>query len=249
MVNAYSPNPIMAALPMAPSARWVAIDIETAGGRIEEAEAELRRTWRPDKRWKPETIGQRWLQAREKLEARLALLDSARIVCVSILVEGEPRPRCLHCLPADVQVSEGLVERFDTEAAMLEALRGLLERVLAEGGGFVGHNVRSFDLRRLRHAYIRAGLRLPAPLAAETQIFDTMSAYWRRFAGSDADVMVSLQEVLEAFGIEHHKGLVDGAMIGDLLEAGQFELIVKYALLDVIAEADLFLRMSGQRGK
>ena len=55
---------------------WLALDIETAGGRPEDAEAWMRRQWAPSDKWKPETIGTRYLEMLAKKRERLALLQS-----------------------------------------------------------------------------------------------------------------------------------------------------------------------------
>ena len=49
-------------------------------------------------------------------------------------------------------------------------------------------------------------------------------------------------------GIANHKELVDGSQIDELIAKGAHETILRYAGLDVAAEAELYLRMTGRSG-
>lgn len=231
-----------------PPYRFLALDIETAQGRPEAAERAMRLAWTPNKTWKPETIGNRYLEMLAKKEERLALLDGAPVIAVSLRSDTEHR--CLHSMSAHPPkwVDGGLVEGFASQRECLIALRGLLDSRVSPDTVLVGHNILLFDLRRLRWAYVRAGVRLPLAFAAKDQpAFDTMREYGHRFSG-DGDTHIALRDVCESFGLTSHKSIVDGAQVPELFAAGQFEVIVQYSLLDVIAEADLYLRMTGQHG-
>jgi hypothetical protein len=231
---------------------WLALDIETANGRPEDAERWARLYWSPSATWKDETIGRRWHEAIEKKTARLALLDSSPILCVSLRSAVELR--CLHWLHRErgepTLLHGAMVEGFEDESNMLVALRSLLDIHTADGETtIVGHNVRAFDLPRLRAAYVRAGLQLPAALARrDLQVYDTMVEYVRRFS-IHGQAMISLDDVLEVFGMESHKCTMSGAIVPELYDKGAFDTIIQYALLDVIAESDLFLRMAGLTGR
>lgn len=233
--------------PGTPTCSWVAFDIETTNGRPEDAEAWARNLWSPDRRWKAETIGSRYLEVVSKKEERLALLDAAPIVCISVRTEFELW--CLHAMEAHEprSVHGGVVAGYATEGDMLVAFRTLLDsRVPGPDVPLVGHNILGFDLRKLRWRYLKQNLRLPVALAAKEQaVYDTMVEYGRRFS-TDRDLFISLSGVLEALGVDSHKDLVDGSTVPDLYEAKQYDTIIRYALLDVLAEADLYLRMTGQ---
>lgn len=240
---------MLAALPLAPAApqySFLCFDVETAAGRPEAIEREFRLSWSPNKDWKDETIGKRWRDAFEKRRERSALLDVAPVV--SIGMRSDTEWRCLHCCyehPLTI-VSGAGVEGFASEAAMLLAFRGLVESRATSETTLVGHNL-PFDEKRIRHACMRNGIRPPAPLLNRDQPrFDTMKEYCHRYSVNDGKIMIGLVEVLEDFGIESHKEIVSGAMVPELHASGQFDLIVKYNLLDVLAESDLFLRMTGQ---
>lgn len=239
-------GPTMTVSPVAEPYEWLAIDIETANGRPEDAERELRMKWKPAASWKDETVGARYRAAQEKAQERRALCDSSPIVIVSIRTPSELR--VLHHLEArDPETVEGaLVEGFADERAMLLALRSLLEARCDESTLIVGHNVKSFDLPKLRQSYLRHGLRLPSPLAAHDQgVYDTMREYARRFSLADS-LYIALADILELLQLPGYKSLIDGAMVPELVEAGEIDALVRYALLDAVAESELYLRMTGQ---
>lgn len=237
-----------ASVPMMPQTwDWVCLDLETIAGTPTDAERWMRLHWSPNKTWKPATIGQRFLDMLESKEQKLALMDEAPIICVSIQTSTREL-RCLHWLYQHEprQVHGGLVESFPDQAAMLTGLRALLDSFVGPETVVVGHNIRRFDLPKLRSAYLRAGLRLPAVLAAQSvALFDSMVEYGRRFSLTERP-FVALADILEAFNMDSHKSTCSGEQVGDLHAAGDFDSIVAYALLDVIAEAEVFRRMTGQ---
>src|SRR5690606_31821930 len=97
-------------------------------------------------------------------------------------------------------------------------------------------------------AYVRHGLRMPYVLQGTDQpVFDTMLKYAGLFSiGDNKGLSVALDNLLEEFGIASHKGEIDGSMVPGLVAAGRVDDLIRYALLDVLAEAELFLRMAGQ---
>jgi hypothetical protein len=225
--------------------QWLCIDIETGHGRPEDCERLMRLTWAPDKRWKDDTIGKRYKEALQKKIEKRALIDESPIKVVSLRSDSELR--CLHWIePHEAkQISGGLVEGFATQREMLIALRALLDARVIGDTPIVGHNIIGFDLPRLRWAYIKERLRLPDALHAfEQATYDVMREFCRRYT-VNKDIMISFDEVLEQFGLPSHKGIVSGPDIPDLIEQGETDLVVQYALLDVVAESDLFLRMTG----
>jgi hypothetical protein len=249
MVTTPTPPTVVAAIAPAPLPvySYLALDIETSDGRPEDAERDLRLTWKPDPRWTDETIGKRYKEALAKKLEKLALLDSAPIVCVSLRSESELR--CLHALQAEPAhlVEGGLVEGFATQREMLIALRALLDARCSDETLLVGHNIVGFDLRKLRWAYVKAELAMPYVLRTREQpVFDTMLRYGQLFAVGSKDLFIALAELLELFGLPSHKGEIDGSMVPQLVREGRFDELVRYALKDAAAEHGLFLRMSGQ---
>jgi len=240
------PAEIVTPPPMPTPYRWLAIDIETIAGRPEEAEEWMRLHWAPDARLKPETLGRRFLDGIETKRQKLALLDGAHVIIVSTRSDTR-EVRCLHTLHQHEprQAHGALVESFPDQAGLLIALRGLLENLCTPETLIVGHNVRDFDLPKLRSAYIREGVRIPAPLASQDQqIFDTMRHY-SRFT-TTKDPFLSLHDMLTMFGLDSHKAKVNGAMVGEMHTAGRFDELIEYAIRDVNAEAAVFELMTGQ---
>jgi hypothetical protein len=226
--------------------RHLVLDIETANGRPEAAEREMRMAWSPDPRWKSETIGDRWKAALETKLERLALLDEAPVAVVAM--KSDAGLALYHTLYGHPErVFEGAATfGFADQRAMLVQLRALLDESIGEGTVVVGHNLLGFDLRKLRWAYVRAGLRMPVCLADHGQaVYDTMVEYGRRFSTA-RDSFVALQDLLEVFGVESHKGDMTGALVPGLIEQGQHDLVLRYAVLEVLAEEALYLRMTGQ---
>ena len=229
--------------------RYLALDIETTDGRPEEVERWLRIQFTPPKNFKTaEAIGKRYLEMAEKKATMMALLDTAPVVVVSLQSDSERR--CLHALrdEAPRELAGALVEGFATGPEMLAALRGVLDAFVDESTELVGHNIAGFDLRRLRWSYVRAGLRMPRALQGDGQpLFDTMRQYGRLFTVGDSAPFVALSDLLEEFGIPNHKGEMDGSKVPQYVREGRVDELVTYALADVAAEAELYLRMTGQR--
>lgn len=226
---------------------FLALDIETCDGSPDEAERWMRRCWSPNPTWKPETIGKRFLDALEAKKEKLALLDTAPIVCVSL--KSETELRCLHCLQAEEprEIRGGLVEGFASQRDMLVVLRNLLDARCFDETVLVGHNILGFDLRRLRWAFVKHGVRMPYVLrGTEQPAFDTMVQYGRLFSMGDKSMFVSLSDLLDEFGLANHKADIDGSMVPDLVREKRFDELLEYAVLDVVAETELFLRMTGQ---
>ncbi len=237
---------------VAPAAwAYCAIDIETANGSPDDAELHIRSVWASETKaigsWKEETIGKRLKEAWAKRKEQLALLDGAPIVVVCL--KSDTELRCLHtCSQQEPRMAHGgLVEGFETQEAMLVALRALLDHRASAETVLTGHNLIKFDLPKLRHAYVRLGLRLPVCLEGYDQpVYDTMSAFKRFTVEGKNTMFVSLDTVLESFGMDSHKGIVDGSQVPMLYETGRHEELISYALLDILLEAQLFERMTGR---
>lgn len=227
---------------------WMALDIETINGSPDDAERFIVQAYRCESfgTWADATIGKKIKEAWEKKKERLALLDAAPIICVSLQGSFRP-PSLVHWLPTAIEAPAGSeMLACSDESAMLVALRIYLDATCAQDTTLVGHNIRDFDLPKLRHAYCRHGLRLPQCLTYRDQpYYDTMEAYCKRFSVHRA-IMIGLQDVLDAFGMTHHKADVDGGMVQQMYESGEHQALANYSILDVIAEADLFERMTGQ---
>jgi len=235
------------AAPIAEPYAYCVLDLETANGRPEEAERWMRMSWSPNPSWKDETIGARYREMLAKKQERLALLDEAPIIVVCL--KSETELRALHAMGAHEpkHVSGALIEGFADQPGMLRALRDLLDSRVGPNTTLAGHNIVKFDTPKLRFAYLAAGLRLPACLIGRDQsVFDTM-LNWSRFSLTERP-FVALDDCLEVLGLPNHKSTVTGKAVPELHAAGQYEAIINYCLLDVLAEESLFLRMIGAEG-
>lgn len=238
--------PAMGVQPMA--YQWLCLDIETANARPEDAENFIINCYRPEAfgSWKNETIGQRIKDAHAAKASLLSCMDESPIICVSLRSDYETR--VLHCMAQQdpTNVEGALVEGFSEPKAMLRALRTLLDGYTTPETVLVGHNISHFDLPKLRHQMVKQSVRMPGALRDPNQpVFDTMVQYFRRFSLKGEKLMLPLKTLCSEFGIETHKDTVDGSMIPKLFEQGEFDTIIKYAILDVIAESELYLRMTG----
>jgi len=225
--------------------QYVVLDIETIAGDPTEAEEWMRRVWAPNPNWKPGTIGQRFLDALEKKREQLALLDSAPIISLALRTPSDCR--LLHWLDFEEPAVSGVpLERCQDQTAMLRRAAEYFALCSPETV-LVGHNVLRFDLPKLRLGMLRHDIALPQCLVWRDQpVFDTMRE-WSRFT-LDERQYVGLAELLETCGLVDHKKLASGAMVPELYREGRYAEIVAYAIADVLAEWNLFLRMTGQAG-
>lgn len=230
---------------------WLALDIETGDGSPEAAYREFLQWFEPDARWKAETVGTRFLEARAARDEKLALCDSAPILCVALRTESELA--CLHAMYAHPPriVGGAMVQGFATLREMLEELRSGFDARVGDDTVIVGHNILGFDLRKLRNAYLREKARMPAALARKDQpVFDTMDQYGRRFSigkAARSEMFTTLDFLCTEWGLPSPKADgMTGAQVPVAHKAGRFDEIVAYCLRDVVAESNLFLRMTGQ---
>jgi hypothetical protein len=232
--------------PLNPVFPWLTIDIETSEAKPTEVERWVRDTWAPSPNWKPATIGERYLERLAKQKELAALIDKSPIRVVSLLSPTETR--VLHDLYQHAPKMEGraVVESFADEATMMRTLASFLETRTGPESILAGHNIRHFDLPKIRRSMIANGISLPAILASKNaEVFDTMTRFVTCFSLSN-NPFVGLNVVLESLGLPNHKRDCDGALVGELISNGAFDTVIKYSLLDAISEADVFLKMSGR---
>lgn len=105
----------------------------------------------------------------------------------------------------------------------------------------IGHNVCNFDIRFLWQRAIVLGVRMPGwfprdPKPWGNDTFDTMTA----FAGQRGTI--GMERLCQALGMEG-KGDIDGSMIADLWQAGEYEKIASYCHADVERARAIHRRM------
>ncbi len=180
----------------------------------------------------------------EETKSRMGLLDSAGIATVQL--QCKDGAMVLHCLNEGAVTAPGGTQiGFKTEKEVLLNLRIFLDQQTDDATTLVGWNIKGFDLRRLRFAYLRAGLNVPRALRVQAPVYDMMKEYVDGFS-VDRQPFVKLEVALQAFGLPNHKAQMDGSQVDVMIKAGQYDKVLAYAWADIAAETELFLRMTGQ---
>lgn len=246
---------------------YFVFDTETYNASPEAADRWMCHCWRPDSigTWKADTVAKRLQEMFEKKKQQLALLDEAPVIVVSM--KSDTEFRCIHCLEQhEPKLMDGAtVQGFASEAEMLMALRTLLNTAIVLPGGknglgqpmldslgtnlppteFVGHNIRDFDLPKLRTAFLCNDVQLPLALTIDVPMYDTMQKFSKYFA-IRGDPFIGLDAIKAIIGLEGHKQIIDGSQVPSLVEEKRFAEIITYALLDVADAENIFLRMVGR---
>jgi DNA polymerase elongation subunit (family B) len=224
---------------------YCVIDIETANAPEEEVKAWFDSTWKAPSNYKDaKKIEEARAKAWESCQEKAALLPSAPIIAIG--VKSETELRCVHCMWEHEPLlrMNGLVQGFADEGTMLAALSALFALKVDAETVLAGFNIRSFDFPRIRLKMARRKMPIPAELLSPEQtVFDNMEKYCRLFSG-ERDIMCSCPEVSVALGIVPHH--VSGAIVPQLYEAREYEMVVDKVLLDVIEEEEQFKRMCGR---
>jgi len=242
------------AIPLAgiqPAARWLVLDIETGNAPVEAIQVAIE-AWKPPANIKDETkIEARRKEAVQKIREKAALLDASPILCVAAIADGYA-PAIFNGMDTNTYPVEGWsVIGAGNEARMLEILRNFLDTTTTPETILVGHNLRAFDLPKLRHAYIRNRLRLPECLKprfgdeARAETADTMALFKAYSMEHRDDYAVSLDTVAAALGIPRPKQLIDGSQIPALHEAGRYHEILTYCAIDTATTARAWELMAG----
>lgn len=221
----------------------IVIDIETKAGKPGDAEEWMRRNWSPSDKWAEETIGKRYKEALEKKRTQLALIDTAEVMVIA--VERAPgEAQLLHSFGT----APGITPGFGSEKEMLQGFAQWLAMVEMQAGPvtWIGHNIRGFDLPKLRLRMVKHGISLPPALAgAHESVFDIMSEFCRHFSTNRVE-MISASDVFDSLGIPNHKQEMDGSKLETLIAEGRFAEILAYAKKDVEAESLCWRKMEGR---
>jgi hypothetical protein len=203
--------------------------------------------WKAPSNWKAETVEAKRAEAAEKIREKAALLDASPILCVGLRSDreavmfngmGELEP---------LDLPGWTIESHPDERAMLAALGAWLNAHTDDQTALVGHNVRAFDLPKLRGGFVRHQLPLPAclkPRDGQSQpVTDTMSLFKSFSMEHRDDFAVSLDVVAHAFSVPRPKQYVSGADVPRLHREGQTAPILTYCCIDVDATAEIYRRM------
>ena len=130
---------------------------------------------------------------------------------------------------------------------MLAGLAAWLDTQTDAETSLVGHNIRAFDLPKLRGGFVRHRLPLPACLrpreSGSQPITDTMSLFKSFSMEHRDDFAVGLDLVCTAFGIPRPKQLICGDDVPRLYREGQIAAILTYCAIDVDATAEIYRLM------
>jgi len=227
-------------------AEWLVLDLET-GDAPAEAIAAAIVAWKAPSNWKPETVESKRREFAEKAADKAALMDASPIVClalktdrIAVVLNGMddsspeiPGWLCLPCLD---------------ERGLLMALRTLLNTIAGPDTVITGHNIRGFDLPKLRNAYLRHRLSLPVALEPhdDVPLFDTMRMIQRYSMELADERYVSLDAVARTLGIPQPKQVITGADVPRLHQGGEYAAILTYCAIDVVTTERAYLLMTGQ---
>lgn len=227
-------------------ADYVTIDIET-GDAPEHAIERALMNWTPPSNVKDAAkIEARRQEAAGKIREKAALLDASPILCVCLKTDRVAL--ALNGMDAESHPIEGWqVVPCGDERSMLLALRDWMNASTNPDTRIIGHNVRSFDLPKLRAAYVRHRLKLPAILMAwrdDVEIVDTMSLFKSFSMESRDNPFVSLDSVCSALDVPRPKGIINGGHVPQLYREGEYHNILVYCAIDTAATERAFLLMT-----
>jgi hypothetical protein len=231
---------------ISPPLPWICVDIETRNPSESEIQAAFA-GWKPAGNVKdPEKIEAQRIEAERKIKSKAGLLPAAPIC--SIAIQSPLECRVFHTLKPG-QLDGVAHVPFESEPAMLLALRQYLDAWCPEQTKIVGHNVKGFDLPKLRLRFVRLGLRLPQILNPTTtvEVHDTMTLFARYFLGKRDD-FVSLDEMSRELGIANGGKFFTGADVPGLVEEGRHAEIVLYNATDAVLTARAWQILTSQVG-
>lgn len=219
------------------TAAFVVIDLETGDAPADAIAAVIAR-WKPPSNWKPETIETKRKEFAESVIKKAALLDASPILCVALQTD---RARLiLNGMAESAPTIDGWpVVPCVNEKGLLITLRAWLDASTTPETLIVGHNIRNFDLPKLRHAYVRHGLRLPAILKprirdeATAETVDTATLFKAFSMEHRDDFCASLDTIAASFGIPRPKQHMSGADCPRLFQEGQIATVLTYCAVDV----------------
>lgn len=236
MFTATQPHAVTLAAPLA-AAAFVVLDLET-GDAPAEAIASTIAAWKAPSNWKTETVEAKRREFAEKALEKAALLDASPILCVALQTD---RARLiLNGMDDTAPTIDGWpVVPCVNERGLLVTLRAWLDASSTAETLIVGHNIRAFDLPKLRNAYIRHSLRLPEILKprlrdeAKAETVDTAALFKAFSMEHRDDFCPSLDTVAASFGIPRPKQHMSGADCPRLYQEGQIHTVLTYCAVDV----------------
>jgi hypothetical protein len=194
-------------------------------------------------------IEERRAEATARIREKAALLDASPILCVAL--KTDRLNIVLNGMNSDPPAIEGCdVWPCQNERGLLLALRVLLDENTTPQTVIVGHNVRNFDLPKLRQAFIRHGLKLPEILKPRlrdeerAEVVDTAFLFKSFSMEHRDDFCSSLDTVAATLGIPRPKGVISGADVPRLHRAGEYAAILTYCAVDCACTARAYQLMT-----
>lgn len=199
----------------------------------------------PSKMSRPETIDA-WEKSTSETWGRAA--DEKAAITKSSL-DGAFGEICAIAFAADstdpaVTVRNDARSEADIIKGFFDAVTMLAQGNLSQDITLIGHNIYGFDMQFIMHRCAVLGIRLPLWWPHDMRpysksFYDTMLRW-------DARNFISLDRLCMALGLDG-KSDIDGSMIADLWQAGDYQKIADYACDDVIKVREVWRKMSEAR--
>lgn len=231
--------------------RHFCFDIETGNASAEDINIKAQEAKLPVKAKTEEEIQQAKIEAYQKAVDKAALLDRAPITVLAAATEAGNV--VWNCIPDPCPVSTmpglmGEIRNFSSEREMLIDLREWLAERASAMTEIIGFNSRGFDLPKLRNAYIRHKLQLPAIFVPGVNPhYDVMREYLRNYTTEfNGQLYVKLKTVQSRFGLPEYKEYISGADAPKLAAEGKSKLVIPYCYMDTITTYLAYKFMTGQ---
>ena len=232
-----------------PVCSYLVLDLETGDAPTEAVAAALESWKAPSNIKDTAKIESRRAEAATKFAEKAALLDASPILCIAL--QSNNNRLVLNGMDASAPAIDGwpCIPCGD-ERGLLLALREFLNSATSEETTIIGHNVRNFDLPKLRHAYVRHNLKLPniikPRLGDETkaEVVDTAMLFKAFSMEHRDDFCPSLDVVASSFGIPRPKQHMSGADCPRLYREGEVATVLTYCCVDVATTTRAYLLMT-----
>lgn len=230
--------------------RWICLDIETADAP-ESAIQEAIEAWKAPCTWKAETVVAKRQEAADRYRDKAALLDASPIICIAVAA-SDGRRVIFNGMPTHMSSTGWHQISSPDEKPMLIEFRQWCDHMAPPDATLVGHNIRGFDLPKLRQAYVRHRLKLPELLRprmdGEPPIItvDTMRLVCSFSMELRDEKFISLDRAAAVLGIEKPKQIITGADVPSLYRQGQYQVILTYCAIDTATTTRAYLLMTGQ---
>lgn len=226
-------------------------DIETGNASKEDINAKALEAKIPAKAKTEEEQRAAKIEAYQKAVDKAALLDRAPIMVLCAATEAGNT--VWSCIPTKcpVKTMPGLhaeIRNFATEKEMLLDVRDWLAERTSEMTEIIGFNSRGFDVPKLRNAYIRHKLQMPALfIPGVNPHYDVMKEYLRNYTTEfNGHPYVKLKTVQNRLGLPQYKEFISGADAPKLAEQGQDKLVIPYCYMDTMTTYLAYKFMTGQ---